>query len=253
MDIVIIGSGNVAAVLGRKLKAAGHTILQILSRNATAASELAYEWDSESANYASVINQNADVYLIAVSDNAIESIAHDLKLPGKIVAHTAAAVSKDVLKNISDNYGIFYPFQSLRKEMPNLPDIPFYIDGSNSFTKNKLEELAHSISDRPPVNADDEQRMKLHICAVLVSNFVNHLYVLAEKYCEKEGIDFAQLLPLIEETALRLSEVSPKEAQTGPAIRHDEETIQKHLQLLNGNPSLQHIYRLLTESIQQGK
>lgn len=253
MDIVIIGSGNVAAVLGRKLKAAGHTILQILSRNATAASELAYEWDSESANYTSVINQNADVYLVAVSDNAIESIAHDLKLPGKIVAHTAAAVSKDVLKNISDNYGIFYPFQSLRKEMPNLPDIPFYIDGSNSFTKSKLEELAHSISDRPPVNADDEQRMKLHICAVLVSNFVNHLYVLAEKYCEKEGIDFAQLLPLIEETALRLSEVSPKEAQTGPAIRHDKETVEKHLQLLNDYPSLQHIYRLLTESIQQMK
>src|SRR5688500_1452537 len=89
MDIVIIGSGNAAAVLGRKFRKAGHTILQIVSRNASAASALAYEWDSESANYKTLINRNADVYLFAVSDDAIEEVINDLKLTGKVVAHTA--------------------------------------------------------------------------------------------------------------------------------------------------------------------
>ncbi|MCH5597156.1 NAD(P)-binding domain-containing protein [Niabella ginsengisoli] len=90
MNIVIIGSGNVAAVLGRKFVAAGHDIFQILSRNASAASELAYEWNTESANYNSLINKDADIYIVAVADDAIENVVNDIKLPGKIVAHTAA-------------------------------------------------------------------------------------------------------------------------------------------------------------------
>src|SRR5688500_6933385 len=116
MNIVIIGSGNVAAVLGRKFTAAGHKIIQIVSRNASAASELAYEWDTESANYMSLINQNADVYIIAVSDNALEELVRHLKLPGKVAAHTAGSVSKEILKDVTSHYGVFYPLQSLRKE-----------------------------------------------------------------------------------------------------------------------------------------
>ena len=145
MDIVIIGSGNVAAVLGRKFKAAGHTILQIYSRNAAAASELAYEWDTESTNYKITINKNADVYIIAVSDDAIDDVTADLKLPGKIVVHTAASVPKEVLKNVTTHYGVFYPLQSLRKEMKSLPDTPIFYDGSDELTKRKLESLAKSI------------------------------------------------------------------------------------------------------------
>src|SRR5690349_6915651 len=116
MDIVIIGSGNVAAVLGRKFKAAGHHILQVIGRNAKAASELAYEWETKSANYLSLVNKHAEVYIIAVADDAINSVAAELKLKDKVVAHTAGSVSKDVLKNVSDHYGVFYPLQSLRKE-----------------------------------------------------------------------------------------------------------------------------------------
>ena len=125
MEIVIIGSGNVAAVLGRKFKAAGHNILQVISRNASAASALAYEWDTESANYISLINKMADVYIIAVSDDAIDNVVTDLRLPGKVVAHTAASVSKEILKNVTAHYGVFYPLQSLRKDMTILPEIPF--------------------------------------------------------------------------------------------------------------------------------
>ncbi|MBK8143150.1 MAG: DUF2520 domain-containing protein [Chitinophagaceae bacterium] len=253
MDIVIIGSGNVAAVLGRKFKAAGHTILQIYSRNAAAASELAYEWDTESTNYKITINKNADVYIIAVSDDAIDDVTADLKLPGKIVVHTAASVPKEVLKNVTTHYGVFYPLQSLRKEMKSLPDTPIFYDGSDELTKRKLESLAKSILREKVTEAGDEARLKLHIAAVVVSNFTNHLYALAETFCRKEGLDFKQLLPLIEETALRIKDVSPHEAQTGPAARHDKETIQKHLELLKDHPQLKNIYLLLTESIQQEK
>ena len=99
--------------------------------------------------------------------------------------------------------------------------------------------------------AGDNARAKLHVAAVVVSNFTNHLYKLAEDYCRKEGLDFKQLLPLIEETALRLKSTSPSAAQTGPALRHDKETIQKHLSLLAAHPQLKNMYLLLTESIQQ--
>jgi predicted short-subunit dehydrogenase-like oxidoreductase (DUF2520 family) len=251
MNIVIVGSGNVAAVLGRKLIAAGHTIVQIISRNATAASELAYEWDTESANYMTLINKTADLYIIAVSDNAIEAVAKELSLPGKVVVHTAAAVPMDVLKKVSAHYGVLYPLQSLRKEMNRLPDMPIYVAANDEIARTQIQLLADAISFQPPAKpATDELRLKLHVAAVLVSNFTNHLYALAEEYCKKEGIDFTQLRPLIEETALRIKESSPQQVQTGPAIRHDGETIKTHLSLLNNYPALKNIYIFLTESIQ---
>jgi predicted short-subunit dehydrogenase-like oxidoreductase (DUF2520 family) len=250
MDIVIIGSGNVAAVLGRKFKDAGHDILQIYSRNASAASALAYEMDSESTNYKSLINRNAEVYIIAVNDDAIDDVTDNLFLPGKVVAHTAASVPKDVLKNVSPHYGVFYPLQILRKEVNELPEVPVFVDGSDEKAKKILEKLARSVAGKHITMAGDEERLKLHVAAVVVSNFVNHLYVLAEDYCNKEGLDFQQLLPLMEETVLGKKTLSPSKAQTGPAIRHDAETIQKHLELLKDHPQLKNVYILLTESIQ---
>jgi len=251
MKIVIIGSGNVATVFGKKFKTAGHEILQVASRNASAASALAYQLDTVSTNYPSVINSNADIYLIAVSDDAIDDIAKDLKLPGKVVAHTAASVSMDVLKPITNHYGVFYPLQSLRKEMQQFPEIPIFWEGNDDIAKKKLETLAHSIANEKVTEAGDDARLKLHVAAVIVSNFTNHLYSLAEEYCKKEGIDFKQLLPLIEETAARIKSISPSKAQTGPAIRHDDETIQKHLALLNDHPDLKKIYQLLSDSIEK--
>jgi predicted short-subunit dehydrogenase-like oxidoreductase (DUF2520 family) len=250
MDIVIIGSGNVATVLGRKFKAAGHNIMQVYSRNAAAASQLAYEWDSESTNYKSTIYTTADVYIIAVNDDSIDDVIDNMRLPGKVVAHTAASVPKEVLKKLTDHYGVFYPLQSLRKEMTELPDTPIFFDGSDDKAKRTLQTLAHSISAEKVTQAGDEERLKLHVAAVVVSNFTNHLYKLAEDYCRKEGLDFKQLLPLIEETAQRIEEMPASAAQTGPAIRHDKETIEKHLSLLKNHPQLKNIYLLLTESIQ---
>ena len=251
MKIVIIGSGNVATVLGRKFKAAGHTILQIFSRNSSTSSALAYEFDSESTNYKSMINKSADVYIIAVADNAIDEIVNDLNLKGKVVAHTAASVPKEILKSVSDHYGVFYPLQSLRSEMSAVPEIPIFYDGNDATSKHILKQLAQSISPEKAVEANDDDRLKLHVAAVVVNNFVSHLYYLAEEYCRIEGIDFKQLLPLIEETTSRLKDNSSAKTQTGPAVRNDRETIHKHLELLSAHPQLKNIYILLTESIQQ--
>jgi predicted short-subunit dehydrogenase-like oxidoreductase (DUF2520 family) len=253
MDIVIIGSGNVAAVLGRKFIAAGHKILQVLSRNASAASKLAYEWDTVSANYIIALNNNADVYIIAVPDDAIDEVIKDLKLPGKVVAHTAASVSKDVLKNVTQHYGVFYPLQSLRKEMTALPEVPIFIEASDDKSKKVLEQLAHSISQEKVAVAQGDERMKLHVAAVVVSNFTNYLYKLAQDYCKKEGIDFNSLLPLIEETGGRLKNISAAASQTGPAVRDDKETIEKHMSLLDNHPELKKVYAFMTESILAGK
>jgi predicted short-subunit dehydrogenase-like oxidoreductase (DUF2520 family) len=251
MDIVIIGSGNVAAVLGRKFKAAGHRILQVVSRNAAAASALAYEWDTKSANYMSLVNTHADVYIIAVADDAIKPLISELKLKDKVVAHTAGSVSKDVLKNVTNHYGVFYPLQSLRKETKDLPEIPIFFEGSDDKATKTLQLLAQSISPERVAVAAGDDRIKLHVAAVVVNNFTNYLYALAEDYCRKEGLDFRQLIPLIEETVRRLKTTSPAASMTGPAVREDEETIHKHLALLENHPALQKIYRLLTDSIQQ--
>lgn len=249
MDIVIIGSGNVAAVLGRKFVAAGHTILQIYSRNASVASELAYEWNTESANYISLINKTADVYIIAVADEAIVNLVSNLKLHGKVVAHTAASVKMDVLKTVTDDYGVFYPLQSLRKEQDKIPDTPIYIEAATEKAGKVLDKLAASIYKAAGLTADFDKRVKLHIAAVLVSNFCNHIFSLAEGYCKKEGIDFAELLPLIDNTFYRLHAASPTAMQTGPAARGDMQTIQEHLELLEKHPQIYKLYKFLTESI----
>lgn len=250
MNIVIIGTGNAATVLGKKFKQAGHEIVQIFGRDASAASKLAYQFDTESTNYWSVIRKDADFYLVAVADDAIAEVAKHVHVPGKLVAHTAASVPKDVLKAMSNHYGVFYPLQSLRKEMDELPDIPVFIDASDEAARKKLEQLARSISNEKAIVAGDKERLRLHVAAVIVSNFTNHLCKLAEDYCKNEGLDFKQLIPLIEETAQRLKTISPSLAQTGPAIRHDQPTIEQHLAVLEKYPHLKKIYELMTESIQ---
>ncbi len=249
MDIVIIGSGNVATVLGKKFKAAGHEILQVVSRNAKAATALAYQLDTESSNYFSVVNKNADVYIVAVSDDAIETVIADIKLPGKVIAHTAASVPKEILQNVSNHYGVFYPLQTLSKEANRLPDTPLFVEGNDEKANAVLTKLAQSISPEHVIKATEGEREKIHVAAVVVNNFTNHLYALAESFCKKEGLNFKELIPLIEETVNRVKTHSPGETQTGPAIREDSDTIKKHLALLEKHPQLKKVYEVFTESI----
>ncbi|MGZ5286412.1 MAG: Rossmann-like and DUF2520 domain-containing protein [Flavisolibacter sp.] len=252
MNIVIIGTGNTATVLGRKLRAAGHIIVQVYGRDTKAASDLAYELDTESTNYWNVVNRQADIYIIAVSDIAIEEVMRELNLPGKTIVHTAASVSKHVLQPATPHYGVLYPLQSLKKDLGYDPDIPMIIDASDAHTLRLLNVIAHSISHKV-IEADDEQRLKLHLAAVFCNNFVNHLYALAEQYCKKEKLDFYMLVPLIRETAARLEHLLPSQSQTGPAIRNDQNTIEKHREMLVEYPQLKKVYDLFTESIYQSR
>src|SRR6476646_375483 len=146
MEIVIIGTGNTATVLGRKLKAAGHRVVQVFGRDSISASKLAYELGTESTTYWNVINRNADIYILAVSDIAVKEIVEELHLPAKTIVHTAASVPLDILKNASAHFGVLYPLQSLKKESGRLPEIPIIIDASDAATLQELDTLAHSIS-----------------------------------------------------------------------------------------------------------
>lgn len=248
MKVVIIGTGNTATVLGKKLRLAGHNIVQVFGRDSSDASALAYELDTESTNYWNVVNRAADLYIIAVSDFAVGEIIKELNFPEKTVVHTAASVSIDIFKEKADHYGILYPLQTLSKNSKDIPDVPFIIDASDPKTLLMLDELAHTMSNQV-VRANDIDRVKLHLAAVFCNNFVNHLYSLAENYCIREGLDFRLLQPLILETAMKIQNESPANVQTGPAERHDEETIQTHMILLAKYPHLQEIYSVITGSI----
>jgi predicted short-subunit dehydrogenase-like oxidoreductase (DUF2520 family) len=250
MKIVIIGSGNVATVLGNKIVQAGHTVVQVYGRNEAETKHLASQLDANPVHDWKLIKKGLDLYLVALSDTALSGLSEHLQLEDEIIVHTAGAVMKEVLKPISSRYGVLYPLQSLRKNKMHIQDIPLMVDGSDEKTLKKIQKLALSISDKVTV-ATDIQRLRMHLAAVIVNNFVNNLYVLAETYCQQHGLDFKQLLPLIRETVKQLPSHSPQHLQTGPAVRHDAATIEKHLGLLQDDPRLREIYALLTHSIQQ--
>jgi predicted short-subunit dehydrogenase-like oxidoreductase (DUF2520 family) len=251
MQIVIIGSGNVASVLGRLCKQRGHEILQIVSRNTAHAKLLADELGCSYADYNEKLNDSAGLYLVAVADTALQELNKSIHLGNKLILHTAGSVTKDVLKDISHNYGVLYPLQSLRKEMEYQTEIPFLIDGNTADTVTLVEDFARTLSANVTKTTDDE-RLKLHVAAVVVSNFTNHLYALAEDFCKKEQVDFALLKPLIKETAERVANFSPAAVQTGPAVRNDIFTIDKHLRILSNHPQLKYMYIKLTDSIMKG-
>jgi predicted short-subunit dehydrogenase-like oxidoreductase (DUF2520 family) len=248
MKVVIIGSGNVASVLGKKIAMAGHIIVQILSKNINHAQKLAIILNANATDEFKAISNDAEIYIIAVNDDSVKEIAVQLNQVPGIVVHTAGGIGKQVLEVAGTSFGVIYPLQSLRKEMDDIPLVPVLVDGSNDIVTHQLKKFAETWSSQVTV-ANDEQRMKLHVAAVITSNFTNHLYVLAENYCNKENVDFELLLPLIEETANRLKNFSPSEVQTGPAVRNDLATINKHLLLLQNYPELRLLYLSLTESI----
>ncbi|MGB8190400.1 MAG: DUF2520 domain-containing protein [Chitinophagaceae bacterium] len=249
MRVVIIGSGNTATVLGRKIKASDHSILQVTGRNEVAVTALANELASKPNTDPHSIDLAADLYVIAIADSALPQLHEWLQLDKKTVVHTAAAVSKDVLQKISRNYGVLYPLQTLRKEQQHLPEIPFLVDGNTADDLALIEDFARTLSPDVLI-ADDALRLRVHVAAVFVNNFTNHLYALAQEFCKKEQLDFSLLQPLIDETAQRLHTLSPGDSQTGPAVRNDRATIEKHLEVLSAYPHLKNIYEQLTESIQ---
>lgn len=250
MKVVIIGSGNVATVLGRLIKSTGHYIIEVVSQNLHHAQVLADELKCKANDEFNTVTKEADLYVLAVSDDSIKEVIRFLKLEQKIIVHTSGSVSKDILQTASRNYGVLYPLQSLRKEAIHIPAIPFLVDGNNDAVIKSLQAFAETISNKVAI-ANDEVRLKLHVAAVIVSNFTNHLYALTSDYCRQEHVDFSALSPLIEEVADRVKAYNPENMQTGPAVRGDTTTIEKHMELLAGYPQLQKVYGEVTRSIQK--
>lgn len=248
MRVVIIGSGNVATVLGERIFIAGHDVLQVYGRDLQKAAALAHKLEAAAVNNSHQLSKDADIYIIAVSDSAIEQITSWLRVAGKIVVHTAGSVSQQVLRDCSNHYGILYPLQSIRREIDVLPEIPLLVDGESEETIARIFEFAQTLSSQVQ-KANDEKRKQLHVAAVMINNFSNHLYTLAADFCRNENLDFRLLLPLISETAERLKTHLPAQVQTGPAIRNDLATVEKHLDLLVKYPELHSIYRQFTEMI----
>jgi predicted short-subunit dehydrogenase-like oxidoreductase (DUF2520 family) len=248
MQIVLIGSGNVATVLGRLFKQAGHKILQVISRDITHAHILASELGATASDFKTMPDSHADVVIFTVSDDVLYNSSHHFVMDNKLVLHTAGATSKDILQKFSPRYGVIYPLQTIKKEMMPGGDIPFLIDGSTDEVTHQVAQLAFSISNTV-TQAPDDKRLALHTAAVIVNNFTNHLYMLAETFCKNEKVDFNLLKPLIMETAKKIQDNSPALMQTGPAIRKDIHTLDKHLRLLSAYPKIRTMYLRITDSI----
>ncbi len=247
MQIVIIGTGNVAYTLAGIIKESGHDLVEVSGRNINELQKIAAALEVPTSSLAN-LNKAADLYIVAITDDALYNIGDWLSLEKKLVVHTAGSVSKNVLQKVSRNYGVLYPLQSLTAGMKSIPEIPFLVDGNTADDLALIKDFAFSLSDKVEV-ADDEARRKLHLAAVVVNNFTNHLYALAEEFCEKEELLFDLLQPLILETANRLKTISAADAQTGPAIRNDLSTIEKQEALLRNHQELKRIYEAMTESI----
>ncbi len=248
MKISLIGSGNVATVLGRLIIKSNHQVTQVISRELENAKLLATELGATYADFEGKPDPEADLFIIAIADHGLEHFFTSFGMGNKAVVHTAGSVSIEAISKLSTNYGVLYPLQSLRKEMELIPNIPFLVDGNNAEVLSFIENFALTLSTSVR-RVGDEERLKLHAAAVIVSNFTNHLYAIAEDFCEKEKIDFNMLKPLILETAARIQYASPSKVQTGPAVRKDILTMDKHLRLFTAHQKLRTTYLRLTDSI----
>jgi predicted short-subunit dehydrogenase-like oxidoreductase (DUF2520 family) len=249
MKVVIIGSGNVAHHLAALITSSKHVLLQIAGRNKKTVSALAKKCKCGFTIDIAKANPDADIYLIAVNDDNIADVAKQLFNTNKVVFHTSGSTSIDVLKKFK-NTGVLYPLQSLNKQSEWIErDITFCMEASNVRTENMLSQLGKSIGKKV-VKLNSAKRLKLHLAAVVVNNFVNHLYTLSNDFLKKNKIDFSLLSPLIERTAEKAQKEDPKKVQTGPAIRNDQRTIKKHIALLQKDVELKKIYREFSKAIQ---
>ena len=246
MQIVLIGSGNVAFHLAKAFTEAQIPISQIFGRNTAELQKISEKF---SIPFSTETLVDADLYIISVSDSSIAEVSSLIKNKNVLVAHTSGSVSREAL---SGNYrkSVFYPLQTFSKSKNlDYSKIPFFIDAENENDEDILKNLASKISKNVML-ANDEKRKYIHLTAVFACNFVNHLYARAKEISDSQGIPFDYFLPLIDETTQKIHELEPKLAQTGPAIRNDEKVLKLHESLLTDEEKLK-IYKTLNESIKK--
>ncbi len=255
MKVAIIGAGNVATHLARVLRRSEVTISGVWSRTADSAIRLSKIAIAPSFTDLKLLPE-ADFYIISLPDKVLEEVLADLAPlvpPKSILLHTAGSIPMDVFKGKTERYGVLYPLQTFSKNGKQLKrKFPCFIEGSDSDTLSRIHNLACKITNdvRP---LDSEKRRHLHLAAVFACNFVNHCYAVAASLLEEQGIRPDCLLPLAEETARKLDDMSPLEAQTGPAVRGDDNVIAAHLDMLAPHPDFMAIYKEMSTGIQSLK
>jgi len=245
IDIVILGSGNVAHHLCEVIHSSDDiNVKQVFGRTKRSLRSIQNEIDTTTS--LSDLKK-ADVYIMAISDDAIKDFSKTLPINNCLVVHTSGSVPMNVLDS-NNRKGVFYPLQTFSKEMNlNFRTIPICLEAEHHKDLDLLKEVGHALSDQVEV-IDSQKRATLHLAAVFVNNFVNHLYAIGYDLLDKESLPFDLLKPLIHETANKIDSISPSSAQTGPAIRNDQKTIEKHLHLLKNN-SNKEIYRMFSTFI----
>ena len=246
IKITLIGSGNVAQHLIKAFaKSELVEIAQVFSRKKEALASL-IEFDKIVDDFQDL--KEADLYIIAVTDNAISEVSKKLPFINQLVVHTSGTASIETLDD-KNRKGVFYPLQTFSKNKDvDFSVIPICLEAENTFDFRVLDTVAKSISKAVfPINS--EQRKALHVSAVFVNNFTNHLYQIGQEICEENKVPFEILKPLIQETADKINTLNPTDAQTGPAKRNDSTTIETHLDYLT-DENQKNIYKILTQSIQ---
>ena len=245
MQIVIIGSGNVAYHLAKAFVLNNIPLAQIFGRNEEElrkiSGELNIPYSTENLN-------EADLYIICVSDHSVEDVSKMIIRKNCLVAHTSGSLPKEILVG---NYrkASLYPLQTFSKSKTlDYSKIPFFIESENDEDRKTLFSIASKISENV-MESTHEKRKYIHLTAVFACNFVNHLFARAKEISDSQEIPFEYFLPLIEETIQKIYEMDPKAAQTGPAVRNDKRVLQLHEQLLK-DESLQ-IYKTMNHSIQK--
>ena len=254
MKLILIGAGNLATNIGVALAGAGHDLLQVYSKTEQSAEKLAAMLHCPWTTELKEVSDGADVYILAVKDGVLADVAQQLAAEHdeRFLVHTAGSMPMETLP--TNRRGVLYPMQTFSKErIVDFKRIPCFVEAANEKDGELLHELAETLSESV-YEANSEARKYLHLSAVFCCNFANHCYALAEKLLQEHGgLPFEVMLPLIDETAKKVHELSPKKAQTGPAVRWDTNVMEKHMQLLKDNPQLQEIYRLLSESVREGQ
>lgn len=246
MKTVIIGSGNVAYHLAKAFIQNNIKVHQIFGRNEIELSNIS---DELNIPYSNENLDEAELYIIAVSDSAVEHVSELITNENALVAHTSGSLSKEILKG---NYrkASFYPLQTFSKTKDlDYSKIPFFIEAEDQIDEKLLFELASIISNNVEVS-NYEKRKYIHLTAVFACNFVNHLFARAKEISDSQDLDFNYFLPLINETFEKIRHIDPKLAQTGPAVRGDERVLKLHEELITNAEQL-HIYKTLNESIKK--
>ena len=243
--IVLLGFGNVNFHLINALNSVNEiTVIQIYNRN-----NIVLSSELNHIPFTTDLSEikDADLYIIAIPDDSIAAFSEILPLKNKLVVHTSGSVSMDALSE-RNRKGVFYPLQTFSKNREvNFNNIPICVEATEAADLKLLMNLGKSLSEKV-VEVNSEERSKLHLAAVFVNNFVNHLYAIGDDILKKNGLPFDLLHPLIVETASKIKTLAPSQAQTGPAKRGDQKTIEKHLHLLKEGPKSD-LYQQLTESI----